>query len=56
MCHERYRRHRRQDEESRAIWQDFERTTPISEPEPREEPEPERTEPERADDLTASER
>ena len=56
MCHERYlRRRRRDDEESHAIWQDFERTTPISEPEPREVEEPERSEPERAEELTASE-
>jgi hypothetical protein len=55
MCYERYRR-RREDEESHAIWRDFERTTPISEPEPREVEEPERSEPERSEDLTASER
>ncbi|HYZ29841.1 MAG TPA: hypothetical protein VE570_12340 [Thermoleophilaceae bacterium] len=56
MCYERYRRRRREDEESRAIWQDFERTTPISEPEPREVEKSERSEPERAEDLTASKR
>jgi hypothetical protein len=55
MCYDRYRLRRKEDE-SRAIWQDFERTTPISEPEPREVEEPERSEPERAEDLTASER
>src|SRR4051812_38941290 len=26
MCHERYLRRRREDEETQAIWQDFERT------------------------------
>jgi hypothetical protein len=58
MCYERYLRRRRQEEEEegRALWQDFERTTPISDPEPREVEEPERSEPERAADLTASER
>jgi hypothetical protein len=55
MCYERYRRHRRQeDEESREIWQEFQRTTPISDPEPDDVPEPELTEPERAE--TAVER
>jgi hypothetical protein len=53
MCYERYLRRRREDEESRAIWQDFERTTPISEPEPAEVEEPERSEPDRAEELTA---
>src|SRR3954471_20386725 len=52
MCHDRYLRRRREDEEARAIWQDFERTTPISEPEPGEVEEPERTEAERAEELT----
>lgn len=56
MCHDRYLRRRREDEEARAIWQDFERTTPISEPEPGEVEEPERTEAERAEELTTSER
>jgi hypothetical protein len=56
MCYERYLRRREEDEESRAIWQDFERTTPISEPAPRDIDEPEPAEPERAEDLTASER
>ena len=55
MCYERYLRRRREDEESHAIWQDFERTTPISDPEPEVE-EPERSEPEHAEELTASER
>jgi hypothetical protein len=55
MCYERYRR-RQEDEESRVIWQDFERTTPISEPEKPEVEEPERSEPETAEELTASER
>ena len=55
MCYERYLRFRRhEDEESRAIWQEFERTTPISDPAPDEVPEPERGEPERAE--TAAER
>jgi hypothetical protein len=56
MCHERYLRRRREDEETRAIWQDFERTTPISEPEPDRVEEPERTETEPVEELTASER
>jgi hypothetical protein len=50
MCYERCRRHRRQEyEESRAICQEFERTTPISDPEPPEVTEPELTEPGRAE-------
>jgi hypothetical protein len=56
MCYERYLRRRQEDEESNAIWQDFERTRPISDPEPREVDEPEPAEPERGEDLTASER
>jgi hypothetical protein len=57
MCYEKYlfRRHRREDEESREIWQEFDRTTPISEPEPPEVEEPERSAPEWAEELTASE-
>jgi hypothetical protein len=55
MCYERYLQRRREDEETRAIWQDFERTTPISDPEPDEVLETERSEPDR-DELTASER
>jgi hypothetical protein len=44
MCHERWMRRREKEaEESREIWQDFERTTPIGEPQrPDERPEPER--------------
>jgi hypothetical protein len=38
MCHERYLRRRREADESRAIWQDFESTQPVGDPEP---PEPE---------------
>jgi hypothetical protein len=55
MCYERYRR-RQEDEETRAIWRDFERTTPISDPEPPEVEEPERSEPERPEEVIASER
>jgi hypothetical protein len=43
MCYERYLRRRREADESREIWQDFERTRPVGDPEPREEvtdPEP----------------
>jgi hypothetical protein len=47
MCYERYLRRRcHEDEESREIWQEFQRTTPISDPEPPEVGEPELTEPE----------
>jgi hypothetical protein len=61
MCYDRYTRRRREEAESRGIWQDFDRTTPISEPESPEvaEPEvaePEVTEPERAEQAIASER
>ena len=49
MCYERYRwRRLGEDEESREIWEEFERMTPISEPEAREVTEPEPAEPERA--------
>jgi hypothetical protein len=34
MCNERYLRRRREADESRAIWQDFERTQPVDDPEP----------------------
>jgi hypothetical protein len=45
MCHERYRRRRREVEESREIWQDFARTRPVEDPEPPDEAaEPEATE------------
>jgi len=46
MCYERYlRRRRAEDEESRELWQDFDRTRPIADPEPRvDAPEPERLE------------
>jgi hypothetical protein len=62
MCYDRYtRRHRQEAEESRWMWQDLERTVPISDPQPPEvtEPdvaEPERAEPERAETVTAPER
>lgn len=56
MCHEWYRRRRREDEESSAIWQDFEQTTPISMPEDPKAEESEHSEPERAEELTTSER
>jgi hypothetical protein len=49
MCYERYlRRRRHEDEESRAIWQEFERTTPIADTQPEKVPEPELAEPEPA--------
>jgi hypothetical protein len=57
MCYDRYmRRHRRETEESRGIWHEFDQTTPISDPEPPEVTEPDVTEPERAETATASER
>jgi hypothetical protein len=61
MCYDRYtRRHRQEAEDSRKIWQELDRTTPISDPEPDvtepEVTEPEVTEPERAEKVTASER
>jgi hypothetical protein len=57
MCYDRYmRRHRKETEESRGIWHEFESTTPISDPEPPEVTEPDDTEPERTETATASER
>jgi hypothetical protein len=57
MCYERYMRRRRQEaDESRGIWQEFERTTSISDPQPPEVAEPGVTEPERAEEVAASER
>jgi hypothetical protein len=56
MCYEQYTRRRREEAESRGIWQEFDQTTPISEPEPPEVAEPEVTEPERAEQAIASER
>jgi hypothetical protein len=46
MCNESWRRRReKQADEAREMWEDFDRTTPIADPEPREgRPEPERTE------------
>jgi hypothetical protein len=45
MCNEYYLRRRREADESRAIWQDFERAQPVDEPEsPGEPTEPEPTE------------
>ncbi len=45
MCHERWMRRRREAEESRELWQDFERTRPIADPQrPAEVTEPERAE------------
>jgi hypothetical protein len=35
MCYERYQRRRREAaDESQSIWQDFERTRPIADPDP----------------------
>ena len=56
MCYERYPRRRREAAESDRIWQEFDRTTPISEPEPPEADERKADEPERAEQSTASER
>jgi hypothetical protein len=57
MCYERYMKRRRQEaDESREIWHEFQRTTPISDPEPPEVPGPEVTEPERAEKVTTSDR
>ena len=36
MCHEYYLRRRREADESRKIWQDFERTQPVADAEPPE--------------------
>jgi len=43
MCNERYLRRRRETDDSREIWQDFERTQPVGDAEPPEavtEPQP----------------
>ena len=34
MCNEHYLRRRREEQESREIWQEFGRTRPIADPEP----------------------
>lgn len=56
MCHERYlQRRRREAEESRELWDDFERTEPVADAEPPAEA----AEPERArarEEITTSER
>jgi hypothetical protein len=45
MCHERYLRRRREADESREMWRDFEPTRPVADPDgPPEVTEPERTE------------
>jgi len=42
MCYERYlRRRREEDDESREIWREFDRTTPISDLQAEEDTEPE---------------
>jgi hypothetical protein len=49
MCNEYYLRRRREADESRAIWQDFERAQPVDAPEaPADATEPEPTEPREA--------
>jgi hypothetical protein len=49
MCNEYYMRRRREEDESRAIWQDFERAEPFAEREPPADvTEPEPTEPREA--------
>jgi hypothetical protein len=45
MCYERYLRRRREEDESRELWRDFERTQFVSDPEPPAQV----TEPERAE-------
>ena len=56
MCHESFfRRRRREADESRELWDDFERTQPIGDP----QPEPKVSEAERADareEVTTPER
>jgi hypothetical protein len=56
MCYERYIRRDRQEEteQSRKIWSEFEKTTPISDPAPPEVTEPDAPEPERAEETTVS--
>jgi hypothetical protein len=56
MCYERYLwRRRREAEEDRDLWQEFDRTRPIADPEPQAEvTEPEPTE--AREELTTSER
>jgi hypothetical protein len=55
MCYERYERRRREADESREMWRDFARTTPVRDPEPADEvSEPETTEAREA--TTAPER
>jgi hypothetical protein len=56
MCYDRYARRRREEAESHRIWQEFDRTTPISEPERPEADERKADEPERAEQSVASER
>jgi hypothetical protein len=35
MCHERWMRRRTEADESRELWREFDRTQPVTEPEPR---------------------
>jgi len=45
MCYEQYDRRRREAEESRKMWRDFERAEPVLDPDPPDEvSEPERAE------------
>jgi hypothetical protein len=55
MCHERYLRLRREADESREVWQDFERTQPVGDaPTPQAAAEPETAE--ERDAIAVSER
>jgi hypothetical protein len=55
MCHERWNRRReREAEEASELWRDFERATPIADPDPpAKEPEPTRAKAAEAEVLTA---
>ena len=54
MCHEWWsRRREREAEEASELWRDFDRTTPIADPDPPKEPEPTRARAAEEEVLTA---
>ena len=56
MCYERHLRRRREEaEESHELWQDFERTRPVADPEPAAEA-PQADRAEAREELTTAER
>ena len=57
MCHERWMRRRQKEaEEARDLWLDFERTTPIADPEPADAEQPRPMEAQAPDESVTADR